>query len=105
VLTDMVSLVRYTLQQENELVPYPHRVAERFQTWLLQQSNAGREFTPEQLAWLERIRDHVAASMAISTDDFDYMPFSEHGGVGKAHQLFGDGLAPLLDELNEALAA
>ena len=45
VLTDIVSLVRYALEQENELVPYPQRVAERFQAWLLQQENAGREFT------------------------------------------------------------
>lgn len=105
VLTDIVSLVRFALEQENELVPYPQRVAERFQAWLQQQQNAGREFSPEQLVWLDRIRDHVAGSLVIKTDDFDYTPFVEHGGVGKAHEVFGDGLAPLLDELNEALAA
>ena len=27
------------------------------------------------------------------------------GGIGKAYQLFGEGLWPLLDELNEVLAA
>src|SRR5581483_6257 len=70
VLTDLVSLVRFALEQEDELVPYPELVAERFQAWLLQQENAGRTFTPAQLAWLERIRDHVAASLAISPDDF-----------------------------------
>ena len=64
-----------------------------------------RTFTPAQLAWLERIRDHVAASLAISAEDFDYTPFVEHGGIGKAYELFGDELTPLLDELNEALAA
>ena len=105
VLTDIVSLVRYALEQEKELVPYPQHVAERFQTWLLQQQNAGREFTPEQVAWLERIRDHVAASLAISANDFDYTPFVEQGGIGKATAVFGDALTPLLDELNEVLAA
>jgi len=105
VLTDIVSLVRYALEQENELVPYPQRVNERFNAWLLQQENAGREFTPEQLAWLERIRDHVAASLTITADDFDYTPFVEQGGVGKAYEVFGDELVPLLDELTEALAA
>jgi len=29
----------------------------------------------------------------------------QRGGFGKAHQLFGDRLAPLLDELNTVLAA
>jgi type I restriction enzyme R subunit len=105
VLTDMVSLVRFALEQEDELVPYPELVDERFQAWLLAQENAGRTFTTAQLAWLERIRDHVAASLAISTEDFDYTPFVEHGGIGKAYELFGDELTPLLDELNEALAA
>ncbi len=105
VLTDLVSLVRFALEQEDELVPYPDLVAERFRAWLLQQENAGRTFTPAQLAWLERIRDHVAASLAISPDDFDYTPFVEQGGIGKAYELFGDELTPLLDELNEALVA
>jgi type I restriction enzyme R subunit len=105
VLTDMVSLVRFALEQEDELVPYPELVDERFQAWQLAQENAGRTFTPAQLAWLERIRDHVAASLAISAEDFDYTPFVEHGGIGKAYELFGDELTPLLDELNEALAA
>jgi type I restriction enzyme R subunit len=105
VLTDMVSLVRFALEQEDELVPYPELVDERFQAWLLAQENTGRTFTPVQIAWLERIRDHVAASLAISAEDFDYTPFVEHGGIGKAYELFGDELSPLLDELNEALAA
>jgi type I restriction enzyme R subunit len=105
VLTDIVSLVRYALEQENELVPYPERVAQRFEAWRLQQHNAGQSFTPEQLAWLERIRDHVAASLAITTEDFDYTPFVEQGGIGKASEVFGDALSPLLTELNQALAA
>jgi len=86
-------------------VPYPQLVEERFRAWLLQQENAGRTFTPEQIAWLERIRDHVAASLAISTEDFEYAPFAQQGGLGKAYEVFGDELTPLLDELNEALAA
>ena len=32
-------------------------------------------------------------------------PFIGQGGLGKAHQLFGDQLPKLLEELNEALAA
>jgi type I restriction enzyme, R subunit len=105
VLTDMVSLVRFALEQDDELIPYPELVDERFHAWLLAQENAGRTFTVAQLAWLARIRDHVAAALAISAEDFDYTPFVEHGGIGKAYELFGDELTPLLDELNKALAA
>ena len=83
VLTDLVSLVRVALHQDDELVPYPDLVRERYHAWLLAQENAGRTFTGEQLAWLERIRDHVAAALAITTDDFGYTPFVEAGGLGQ----------------------
>jgi hypothetical protein len=29
----------------------------------------------------------------------------QHGGIGKAYELFGEELSPLLDELTEVLAA
>ena len=105
VLTDLVSIVRFALGLTPELVAYPELVEERFAGWLAQQGQAGRAFTDEQLRWLEMIRDHIAASLAITTDDFDYVPFAEHGGLGRAAQLFGDDLAPLLDELNRELVA
>lgn len=105
VLTDIVQLVKFALHQEGELVPFPDVVNRRFEGWLLAQGQAGRRFTTEQLVWLRRIRDQVATSMGVSTDDFQYTPFVEHGGAGKAVELFGDELAQLLDELNEALVA
>ena len=62
-------------------------------------------FTPDQLTWLHLIRDHIASSLSIDPDDFDYSPFAQRGGLGRAHQLFGEQLPKLLEELNETLAA
>ena len=62
-------------------------------------------FTPEQLAWLNLIRDHIATSLSIEPDDLELVPFNQCGGLGKAHQLFGEQLPRLLDELNTVLAA
>ena len=62
-------------------------------------------FTKEQLKWLHMIRDHIAANLGIEPDDFEYAPFSQHGGLGKVHQLFGDKLNAIIEELNETLAA
>lgn len=104
-LTDIVSLVRYTLQQDNELVPFRDQVEARFTSWLAAQEQKGVAFTPEQTQWLTWMKENIAAEMGIATDSFDYTPFVEHGGLGKAHQVFGDGLSPLLAELTEALAA
>jgi type I restriction enzyme, R subunit len=105
VLTNIVSLVRFTLQQDDQLVPFPDIVAARFSQWMEAQEEAGRAFTDEQRTWLALIRDHVAASLAITPEDFEEVPFVQHGGLGKAVELFGDDLSPLLDELTEALVA
>ena len=102
ILTDLVSLVRFALEQENELVPFPEKVDANFKAWLAQQE---KEFTGEKLHWLEMIRDHIAGNLSIETDDFEYAPFSQEGGLGKVYELFGDGLNDILNELNEALAA
>ena len=103
--TDLVSLVRYALGLTDELVAYPDLVNERFEAWLQQQRNAGRAFTVEQVAYLRLIRDHLATSVMIAPYDFRNPPFSTHGGYGRALQLFGDELTPLMDELMEVLVA
>ncbi len=102
---DLVSLVRFALEQQPVLEPFAESVTARFNEWLMDKAKAGVKFSGDQLAWLNLIRDHIATSLSIEPDDFDYAPFSQRGGLGKAHQLFGDKLLPLLDELNQTLAA
>ena len=104
-LTDIVSLVRFAIHKDDALVPFAEQIKERFQNWVNQQESSGRTFTDEQRRWLELIRDHVAASLRIEMDDFDYAPFTQRGGAGKVYQVFGEELNTLLDELNEVLAA
>lgn len=118
ILTDLVSLVRFAMHQENELVPYPERVAANFKAWLAQQQatpsprqgeggGEGKEgrFTPDQLHWLEMIRDHIAANLGIDIEDFEYAPFNKEGGLGRVHQLFGAELPKMIEELNRELVA
>ncbi len=105
-LTDLVSLVRFAMQQTNELVPYPERVQANFKAWLAQhQQTDTNKFTQEQQHWLEMIRDHIAANLGIEIDDFEYAPFNAQGGLGKVHQLFGAELPKVIEELNRELAA
>ncbi len=104
ILTDLVSLVRFATHQDNELVPFPEKVNANFKVWLGDQEKR-RKFTDEQRHWLEMIRDHVAANLTVEPDDFEYAPFAQEGGLGKVHQLFGDELNKMIEELNGALAA
>ena len=103
VLADIVSLVRYAVGHDDELAPFAEQVEQRFRGWLAAQEIAGREFTGEQRQWLEDIKDHIAGSVSIEPADLQYAPFAQRGGIGRAHALFGDGLASLLEELNLAL--
>jgi type I restriction enzyme R subunit len=102
---DLVSLVRFALEQQPVLEPFSDSVAARFDSWLAQKTASGTAFTADQRAWLELMRDHIATSLSLETDDFGYSPFAQRGGLGKAHQLFGEQLPKLLNELNEVLAA
>jgi type I restriction enzyme, R subunit len=105
VLTNLVSLVRHAIGQEDELVAFPDQVAERYVAWLAQEEQAGRIFTVEQRLWLDKIRDHIATSLRITTDDFEFTPFAERGGIGGAYRAFGNDFTALLDDLNMELVA
>ncbi|MDO8539758.1 MAG: type I restriction-modification enzyme R subunit C-terminal domain-containing protein [Opitutaceae bacterium] len=81
---DLVSLVRFALEQQPVLEPFSDSVNERFEQWLQSRSgvpplalanddkrrDAASTFTPDQLAWLHLIRDHIATSLSIEPDDF-----------------------------------
>lgn len=101
---DLVALVRFALEQQPVLAPFAESVRERFNEWLMDKAKAGAVFTTEQLGWLNLIRDHIATSLSIEPEDLELSPFNQRGGLGKAHQLFGDRLPALLEELNSTLA-
>lgn len=103
--TDLVRLVRFTLQQDDELVPHEDAVKLRFDLWLDEQQQADRTFTDEQKHWLHMVRDRIITSMEFIADDYDYPPFSDEGGIYTAHELFGPDLGAVVAELNEVLAA
>ena len=102
-LADIVSVVRYAIGGADELTPFADGVHERFQGWLAMQETARYSFTEEQVRWLEAIRDHIAGSVSIEMGDFQYAPFNQRGGLGKAYELFGDELAGILEDLNGVL--
>ncbi len=101
-LTDIISLVRFAIDDTATLEPYKETVDQRFQEWL---NNQEGSFSAEQMAWLEMIKDHIATSVRIEIDDFENVPFQAKGGASKVYDLFGDALYTILETLNEGLAA
>ncbi len=86
-------------------MPFATTVEERYRAWLAEQEGRGVMFTADQRQWLDAIRDHIAKSLRIDEDDFDYAPFSQLGGLGRIHDLFGETLPMIMEELNGRLAA
>ncbi|CCI51924.1 hypothetical protein BN13_1310006 [Nostocoides jenkinsii Ben 74] len=100
-----MSLLRYTVGLDNELVPYASRVQERYAAWLAQQEQSGTEFSPLERWWLDRMVDVIASSAGITADDLDRAPFTEKGGVDGALRDLGDRAETYLNQLNTELTA
>jgi type I restriction enzyme R subunit len=102
-LTNIVSLVRFAIGTVDVLEPFVETVNQRFSGWLAEQEKQGRRFTPEQLEWLNMIKEHIATSLTIGIEDFENVPFNQKGGAIKANKLFGQELNNILEELNMVL--
>jgi type I restriction enzyme, R subunit len=97
---DLVSLVRVALEQEPILQPFEEHVRQRFSTWLEEKRASGASFTPDQLAWLEKMRDYISASGSVDREHLE-----ADNVLGPIYKAFGEKLWPLMNELNLTLAA
>lgn len=105
IITDLVSLIRHTLQPSEPLTPFAEVVRQRYASWRKQQADAGVAFTPEQAMWLDKIAEHIATSLTVEMDDFHDGWFAQRGNLGKAYELFGDKLQAIVNDMNRALTA
>jgi type I restriction enzyme R subunit len=106
-LVDLIELVKHAIGEPSPLVPFAQVVEERYVAWLADKAKAGEvgEFTPQQRKWLDAIKDHIAASLAIDAEALEDVPFKQMGGLGAAYEVFGESLPTLLTEMNERLVA
>ena len=102
----LVSVIRKALRIDEYLTGFDKTVDRNFQEWVFKQ-NAGKHntFTEEQMQWLRMIKDYVANSFHLDTQDFELNPFNAAGGLGKFYQVFGEQYLEIINELNEVLAA
>lgn len=102
-LTDLISIVRFSTGQSDKLTPFKEVVDEKFAKWIETQESGGRRFTQEQKDWLVMIKSHIASSISITPEDLDGGRFFMRGGRVKMRKVFGDGYESMLSELQEAL--
>lgn len=104
-LTDLVALVRFELGVDTELRPYADTVRKNFQEWVFRKQAGNVKFTEAQMEWLRLLRDFIAESIHLDRDDLELGTMGRQGGLARMHQLFGEGMDGIIDELNEVLAA
>jgi len=97
-LTNIISLVKYSLGKSETLEPFPQQVEERFNNWI-----AEKQFNDDQLKWLGMIKNHIANSANFEMKDFESSPFFDFGGAYKAYEVFGEQLQPVIEEVNLVL--
>lgn len=100
-LVDIISMIKHAAREEESLLTAEERVSLAFD-----RVTVGKDFTPDQRLWLDRIRSHLIANLSIDKEDFEYIPvFSDYGGWNKANRAFEGKLSTLISEFNRAVAA
>ncbi len=62
-----MALVRYAIGQTEVLESFAIGVEQRFNLWIGRQKKAGREFSEEQLCWLQLIKRYVAQNAEVTS--------------------------------------
>ncbi len=104
-LADLVSMIRFEMGYIDKLVPFAERVDYNFMQWTLKRNAGNVHFTDEQMDWLRLIKEHIAISLSIETEDLELSPFDRKGGLGRFYDVFGDQYEEILMEMNVELVA
>lgn len=100
-LADLISMIKHAADEHAPLMTAEQRIDAA-----LAKVVDGKQFDEEQQAWLQRIRNHLVQNLSVDRDDFNVVPlFARNGGWGRAKKAFGPALEPMLQQLNEAVAA
>ena len=104
-LADLVSIIRFEMGEAEGLQPFADKVNYNFQQWTFRRNAGAVHFTPEQMEWLQLVKDHIATSLSIQPDDLDLSPFDRKGGLGRFYEVFGEEYEAILMEMNRKLVA
>lgn len=100
-LADIISIIKHSVQQEAPILTAQERVEN-----VMRKIMSEKSFTPDQVRWLELIREHLVENLTIDMEDFELMPvFTRHGGKSKARKVFNGEFDKLVKELNELIAS
>ena len=98
-LADIISIIRHAATGE-PLLSADQRVDKA-----IREAKKGKTFTAAQEEWLQLIRNHLLRNLVVEQEDFQYIPFSRHGGWQAANHVFDGRLQPLLQTIDVAMVS
>lgn len=100
-VADIISIVRHAAADQEPLYTAEERVSLAIEK-IIGENN----FSPEQLEWLNLIKQHMVTNLTLAELDFDLLPlFSRSGGISRASRVFGASLLPLIQQVNSTVAS
>jgi len=100
-LADIISIIKRAVAEQSPIYTAHERVELAMHKFMRE-----RNFTEEQIKWLELIRNHLIENLTIDVEDFGLAPiFTRMGGKSKAEKVFNDDLVSIISELNWLIAA
>ncbi|HEV2120612.1 MAG TPA: type I restriction-modification enzyme R subunit C-terminal domain-containing protein [Candidatus Bathyarchaeia archaeon] len=96
-LADIISIIRHAAKGE-PLMAATERVDRA-----IAKVRVGKTFNAEQEKWLKLIRDHLIKNIVVDEPDFQGIPFSRHGGLERADEVFGGRLVQIIQQVDEAM--
>ena len=104
-LADLVSIIPFKMGEAKALQPFADQVNYNFQQWTFRRNAGAVHFTPEQMEWLQLVKDHISISLSIQPEDLELSPFDRKGGLGRFYEVFDAEYEAILMELNRELVA
>lgn len=100
-LVDIISMIKYAAKKQEYLYSIDERVDRAINIVI-----SGKNFTSEQLKWINYIKEHLKQNYTIDENDLNDLPiFTDHGGLHKFKNLFPNNYKDLITEINIAIAA
>lgn len=112
-LIDIIQIIKYEWKQIPEIYPFADLVRKNYKEWIFERNQnkkgargaSNEPFSPEQMQWLELIRDYIAVNASFPMSALQYGEFSNRGGGQKFYMLFREQGEVIVNEMNYKLAA
>ena len=104
-LTDLISLVKFSIGYTKELIPFKDQFDIKFTEWISNIQIENPELTDDQIWWLKKIKDTIVENGYFELEDFDRNPFNRKGGSDGLIRDFGKNGLAYIDQLNKLLVS